>query len=608
MFLKVNLLADPASPVALFQKYCFDCHSDGIEKGDLALDKLFKRPRQIPKKKTMWHKTWEVIEKEQMPPANKKKQPTDEEREIMMIAVEQAVYNINRNKEYPGKISLVRMSNQQYSNSIANLSGVKKDFAKMLPLDPPSAGFDNIGPSLSFSPILSEKYQLIALEVATEMFNQNTKHSEAKSKVSKLLALSGDGSNSKKVLEAIRWFSGQAFRRTPSNTELKELFKLYQLVRKNELHRSAMQKVIQSILISPNFIFRTELLGSDEIKGNIGRLNEFALASRLSFFLWNSAPDSQMLDAASKGNIRNNIDSLVRRIIRDDKFKQMVDSFGTYWLGVQYLENNIPDNKIFHFNKLLLPKMKEETSLFLKYMFTANKPINELFTSRETFVDSQLAKHYGLPFKGSGFKKVLTPDNHMRRGIITQPSVLIVSSDPNRTSIVKRGNWILENLLGMPPPPAPADVDADGLNKVAKEKQNLSLREQLKIHRENKKCASCHDMIDPLGFALENFNAIGKWRSTEKNKEIDVSTEWRGNRIDTFDDLCKMITGKYRDKLLKCLTEKMLTYALGRALQIEDRIAINKIVNKIKSPDSRLQDMIMAIVKSDSFQYRNLGK
>jgi hypothetical protein len=502
--------AEPSAGV-LFRKYCFDCHSDGVEKGKLALDKLFKLSRKDPKNRKQWHKTWDVIEKEQMPPADKKAQPTDQEREIMMIAIETAVYNIKRANKYASNISLIRMSNQQYSNSAANLTGIDINYAKYLPLDPPNAGFDNIGTTLSITPILFERYQKIAEAASLKMFDPKTKHPDAKERVKKLMDLSGDGSDSRRVMKAINMLAFYGFRRSPSKIEKAELMKLYLAARKKNDHRGSMQELMHAILISPNFIFRTELLLTDKRTGSFGRLNEYALASRMAYFLWNSTPDSELILAASQGQIRSNLKKTIERLIQDKKFKQMIESFGLYWLGIQYLENNIPDRGTFNLSKTHLSKMKQETTHFLKYMFTANKPINELFTSRETFVDADLASHYGLTISGSGFQKVTTPDSHMRRGILSQPSILIVTSDPDRTSPVKRGQWLLERILGMPPPPAPADIPA--LEESGKGQKNLTLEDRLKIHREDSVNMVIHEHRRSLTLAhsmkvVETFSII----------------------------------------------------------------------------------------------------
>ena len=316
-----------------------------------------------------------------------------------------------------------------------------------------------------------------------------------------------------------------------------------------------------------------------------------------------------LLNLAEKGQLRANLDKTVVRMMKDWRFKKMVESFGQYWLGIQYLENNVPSGRVFKgFDRRYLHKMKEETTRFLHYLFQNNKPINEILSSRETFVDQKLAKFYGVNFNGkNGYKKVTMPETHRRRGILTQPSVLLVTSDPDRTSPVKRGLWILENLLGMPPPPAPPDVTTTIDENTAGNK-NLTFRQQLEKHRDNKACASCHAMMDPLGFTMDNFNAIGQWRDKEHGKPLDVKSNWRGNQINNFDDLYKLITTKYRNEFLSCFTEKLMTFALGRGMEIEDRIAINKIVKQVEKSDSKFHELFIALVKSTPFQYRSLEK
>ena len=270
-----------------------------------------------------------------------------------------------------------------------------------------------------------------------------------------------------------------------------------------------------------------------------------------------------------------------------------------------------------------LMAMRKETSLFLKYMFQENKPINDLITSRETFVNGRLGDFYkleipmseatiranklGLPDPDAEkFVKVTMPESSRRRGILNIPSVMVATSNPDHTSPVNRGMWVLETILGMPPPPAPENVDVD-VEKQKEDGKKLSFRQLLEKHREDKRCASCHAMMDPIGFAYENINPVGKWRTKAEGNPVDSKTEWQGNKINGFLDLADLLVTKYRHNFVKTLTENMMIYSLGRGLDYTDRISIMNIVKTVGSNDSKIHDLFRAVAKSTPFQYRELG-
>ena len=591
----------------LLEKFCFDCHSDGVDKGGFEFDVLFSKSLKASENKKQWHKIWEVIEEHQMPPADKKKQPTQTEREALLIALEENIFSVNREKRYAAPMNLTRLSNEQYARTIKTLTGTRINISELLPLDPTSAGFSNIGSTLNISPMLFERYEKIALQVSRAMFNKELKDSGAFKKGSTILKSAGDGKDIPKVEKALISFAEEAFRRPADPGEKQEIKDLYKTLSKQLGFKDAVMESVRAILVSPNFIFRTELLRTDKEEGDLLRLDEYALASRLSYFFWNSPPDKALKLLAAKGKLRGNLDTQVKRLIKHKNFGYMAKSFGQYWLGIQYIDNNRPDKKTFKgFKTDNLIKMGNETVSFLKYLFQENRPISEMFTSNVTFLDGALAGHYKVKYQGKkGYVKTEMPASHNRRGILSQPSILIVTSDPDRTSPVKRGMWILETLLGMPPPPAPANVG--GIEEV-KDGENLTFRQQLEKHRENKACASCHAMMDPLGFAMENFDGIGRWRTEEHGKPLDITTKWRGHQINSFDDLYKLLTTEYLDEFVSCFTEKLMIYALGRGLEIEDRITTQKISAKVSKKESTYHEIFTELVKSTPFQYRSIER
>jgi len=587
-----------------FEKYCFDCHSDGVDKGGIDFDEIFKK-RNSHKD---WGKIWEVIEKEQMPPA-KKKQPSDKERESMMVAIEKTYFEIDRSKTYTGSIPLFRLSNSQFANSIKDVFGYYSSVERQLPPDATSMGFNNIGSTMNISPLLFERYQKVAFDVTRDMFQKSSTNSSAKKSAEAWMKKLGDATPDR-LLKVLKEVTLKAFRRPATQKEIDGLTKLFQTVRsRTNSDRKALMETFRAIIISSSHIFRTELHGSNKKMGNLIQLDEFALASRISFFLWNTSPDSYLLQLASKNQLREKLPEVVNRMVKSGRFQNFSSSFGQQWLNIQYLQNNVPDRKMFNFDRQLLPRMKKETSYFLNYLFKENKKLDEIFTSKVSFVDKDLAQHYGIdyPKKGKGYAKVTFSENSHRVGLLTHPSVLIATSDPDRTSPVKRGLFLLESILGMPPPPAPANVP--GLEEIEKRnpKKHLTFKELLAIHRDNKACASCHNMMDPLGLAMENFDAAGRWRTKEKGKSIIIKEEWRGNKFDNFKDLQNLIAKDFRHKFIKCLTEKVMIYALARGMEFEDRISIMKIVDELKRSDAKYQDLLIAVIKSTPFQYRLAG-
>jgi len=613
MVLSTGLVAQPKlSPKTLqhLNKYCSDCHADGVDKGGIDFDILLKQPVNTEKAKATWDKVWDTIEKEQMPPADKKKQPSLQEREEMMIGLEVGISGIHRNRRYAGKVQLSRLNAKQLEYSLQTGLEVWLDVKKMLPQESTSYGFDNIGSIMNISPLLFERLQKVAYYVSFETFNKNSNVSWAKKSGDNWMKRIGDGKDTEKLHYYFRYLGERLYRRPINDKEFNAIVNLYNKMQQSGLsHRECIQECINSMLSSPSFILRTELLRTDKVEGDLARLDEYALASRLSFFLWNSGPDYHLLDQAKKGELRKNLKKNIERMIKSGRISNFAMDFGEQWLHIKYLMNNTPDRRYFKkFDRNYLDKMRRETLYFFQYMIKENRPIDEFFTSNVTFVDKTLQGYYGVKptGKNKGFAKVVMPKEKNRAGILTHPSVLIATSDPDRTSPVKRGAWILENILGMPPPPAPANVAP--IEKDKKGKSKLTFRQKLEKHREDKACASCHAMMDPLGFAWDNFSAIGEWRTKDsKGKPVDVKTNWRGNQINSFNDLQKLLTGKYRRKFIKCVTEKMMIFALGRGLEIHDRIAIMKIVDKVDRPNSTFQDLIYAVIESTPFQYRSIG-
>ena len=436
----------------------------------------------------------------------------------------------------------------------------------------------------------------------------------------RLLAVTAGKSVPEQTREALGRFMRKAYRRI---VEPEELEKLSQWVDKmtagGEKWEAAMQIAMQAVLCSPKFLFRVEP-DDRPASADIRSLDAFAVATRLSYFLWSSMPDDLLLEAAEKGTLEQELASHVHRMLADERSSALIQSFSTQWLQIQRLESFAADTQSFpSFNAKLKSAMLRETELFFESVLRENRSVLELIDTNYTFLNETLAKHYGIadtvgnwmgqpaskpdgkPIQGDTFQRVSLQDRN-RGGLITQASVLAVTSNPTRTSPVKRGRWILEQFLGAPPPPPPPNVPE--LPSKSEDVSTASLRKRMEVHRQNPSCANCHAKMDPIGFALENYDAVGAYRTKDGAFDIDASGEFAdGSKFSGPGDLKSIILAK-REDFVRCLAEKMLTYALGRGLEYYDRPTIEKIVRSMPGQEYKIQGMIQEIVLSEPFLKR----
>jgi hypothetical protein len=395
----------------------------------------------------------------------------------------------------------------------------------------------------------------------------------------------------------------RAFRRPVTGPEVDELVKLVMAVRQGgDSFEEGLCLAIERILISPHFLFRVErgppAGGGEDLYG----ISQHELATRLSYFLWSSMPDEELLRCADEGRLRRPdvLEAQVRRMLRDAKARALVENFGGQWLQTRALESHTPDRTKFpEFTDYTRMSMQKETELFFEHVLREDRPILDFLDAPYTFLNQRLAEFYGVPgVKGHEFRKVdltATP----RRGVLAHASILTVSSYASRTSPVLRGKWILENLLNAPPPPPPADVPSLDERPLGK---SVSVRAQLERHRADPNCASCHARTDPLGFALENFDAIGRWR--EKDGSLPIAPSGAlpdGRSFKGFRDLVAVLKAD-PGALTECLAEKMLTYALGRGLERSDRKAVKAIAERVAKDGYRFAALVLEVARSDPFQ------
>jgi hypothetical protein len=397
-------------------------------------------------------------------------------------------------------------------------------------------------------------------------------------------------------------FARRAYRRPVKPEEAQRLLRLFEVAdSQGEPFEKAVRLPMKAVLCSPHFLFRIEEDPKDP--NAVRTLNDFEFATRLSYFLWSSMPDEDLFRLAEAGTLRKPevLESQVRRMLRDPKARALSENFAGQWLQLRSLATLAPDKGYFpNWDDDLGQAMAREAELFFEHVVREDRSVLEFLDADYTFANERLARHYGIPgVRGAEFRQVKLPDGR-RGGVVTMASTLTVTSNPTRTSPVKRGKWILENILGTPPPPPAPDVPE--LPPTGQLKGTL--RQQMEQHRENPSCASCHAKLDPLGFGLENFDGIGGWRTADNKQPIDASGELPdGSKFDGPAELRKVLLGK-ADQFRRCFAEKLLTFGLGRGLEYYDKCAVDEIVKKAAGGQDRFSAVVLAIVESDPFQKR----
>ena len=397
-----------------------------------------------------------------------------------------------------------------------------------------------------------------------------------------------------------------AYRKPLSDASLATLMDFYRRGRANHANfDSGIESALQFILASPEFLFRFEPDPPNLAANAVYRIDDLSLASRLSFFLWSSIPDDQLLTVASQGKLKDPavLQQQIKRMLADRRSSALISNFAEQWLFLRNLKTAVPDLEAFpDFDDNLRRAMKEETTLFFDSIMREDRSVVDLLNADYTFVNERLARHYGIPnIYGSQFRRVTVP-NEARRGLLGQASILTVTSYPNRTSPVERGKWILTNLLGVPPSPPPPNVPP--LQENSENGKPRSLRERMEQHRKDAVCAGCHKSMDPIGFALENFDAVGHWRTNDEGGKIDPSgTLFNGAPLDGVVGLRQALLNQ-QDIFVGVISEKMLTYALGRGLEYYDMPAVRKIVQDARNNGYRFSSLVTGIVKSTPFQMR----
>jgi hypothetical protein len=397
----------------------------------------------------------------------------------------------------------------------------------------------------------------------------------------------------------------KAYRRPLTNTDTAALLSFYQTGRETGEFEDGIERALQFILAHPEFVFRAESAPANIKPGESYRIGDLELASRLSFFLWSTAPDDELIQLARQGRLKDSavLDRQVRRMLADPRSRELVKNFAGQWLGLRTMQSSTPEGTIYpDFDDNLRQAMRTEAEMFFESILRENRSVVDLLTADYTFVNERLAAHYGIPnIYGAQFRRVnLTGDLDVRRGLLGKGSVQLVTSNSDRTSPVLRGKWVMENILGTVPPEPPPNVPA--LRPSPKSVAVETMRQRMEEHRANPACSSCHKMMDPIGLALENFDGIGKWRTAESGQKVDASGQLvDGTPIDGVVSLRQALV-RYSPQFVRLVTEKMLTYALGRGVEYDDMPVVRSVVRDAAREDYRLSSIIMNIVKSAPFQ------
>jgi hypothetical protein len=610
----------------LLKTYCFECHSTTKRKAGLDLEQIDTASAALDLGE-LWDQVGERVRAEEMPPA-KAKQPSEEERKQLLawvkhVADSRVDYDKLSKEQLEQALAAPPMSRRlnrvEYNNTLRDLFGVDFRAGDLLPSEGGGGeGFDNAGATLFITPVLLEKYLEAAELVLGTLFptagdkiRVTTPDELARLETARraiLIAVPGSNTTprdaARKVLEA---FVPRAFRRPATSQEIDRYLAIFEKAnQRGDSYDQSVKLALKGVLISPSFLF---LIETPAEKKGVYRLDHYEVASHLSYFLWSSMPDEKLLVSAAQGKLHDEavLREQVRRMMQDPRARGLADGFASQWLGTRPLGKTIrPDARTFpEFDDELAAAMRDETVLFFDAIVRENRSVLELIDADFTFVNERLATHYKIDgVKGSQMRRIKLADP-ARGGVLGHAGILTVTSFPHRTSPVLRGRWILEELLGAEIPPPPPDVPV--LNEGRKGKpQTMTIRQQLEKHRAKTECASCHTRMDPLGFGLENFDPLGRWRTEQGGQPVDSTGVLpTGEEFSGPAELKKLLLEKRRPEFLRNLSRKALGYALGREVKRPDMVVVRDCVQSLETNGFRASSLLEGVVLSYPFSHRN---
>lgn len=622
--------ADPPRPVAvldrpqvqlLLSQYCGDCHGDGADEGGFAIEAV-QPAGSLVSDFNLWLDVRGRIHNREMPPASSEPIPSDQ-REAVISWIDSAIREAACDPSIArAPAPLRRLTRNEYRNTIRDLLGIPIDASNTLPSEGAGGeGFDNAAEVLLMSPLHAEKY----LEAAKMALDYAERDNRARAAL--LLERQGRGRGGEAAAESaeqesdeararrvLQRFAQRAYRRPVESHEIDPLITLYSTARQQgDTFASACFYAMQAVLISPHFLFRVEAPAASEVPEP---LSDHELAVRLSYFLWESLPDEPLRKAADDGKLSDPevLRAQVLRMLGDGRLLDAALSFTGQWLGTAELGRTVfPDRELYPWiDDPTRAAMRDQPGYVFAEILRTDAPLLELLDARWTFLTTELVRVYNLPRNElkenirQHLIRVELPEGSVHGSLLAMAGVMAVASYPKRTSPVLRGAWVLDNLLGSPSPPPPPDIPE--LDAAGAEASNLTLRQQLEAHRANPACATCHDRLDPIGFALENLDMIGRWREQDAGGPIDASGALPdGTKIEGVEGLKQYLVQHQRDVFVEQLARKLLGYALGRGLVAADLCALDTIVQRVREADYRAQALVIAIVESEPFRTKSGG-
>ncbi|MBX3415147.1 MAG: DUF1592 domain-containing protein [Pirellulales bacterium] len=596
--------ADPAempqAVQAVLETHCTSCHAG--EEATAGIDLASAQTQEdIFTEGRTWNKVLRVVRSHEMPPKSEAVM-SDEDRQLLFEWIEASFRNHDcLGQTEPGHVTVRRLNRVEYRNTIRDLFGMDLDAARDLPADAAGNGFDNQGDTLFIPPVLMEKY----LDTTKRLLEQAM--AEGAPARAMLLAVTPSESVSPAEVarQNLRAFLPRAFRRPVKDDELAARVALVeQALGRGESFEQGLQTALLATLLSPHFLFRIEQDQAPEGSNEAYPITDHELATRLSYFLWSTMPDGELTELADAGRLSQPevLREQVARMLADPKSIALAEEFTSQWFGYRDLRTHEMDIRRFGGFNGVRDAMYEESRMFFDTLFRENGRVLDIVDCNYAFVNDRLAEHYGLPkVEGGQLRKVELADRR-RGGVLGMGSTLTVSSYPTRTSPVLRGKWVLETILGTPPPPPPPNVKE--ISKSDEVKDGLTLRQRFERHRAQESCASCHAKMDPLGFALENFDGIGKWRDQDNGIDIDAAAALPdGRELNGIADLKDALLAR-QELFLRQLVERTLTYALGRAVDFYDECTIRQAISRLAEGDHRSHELILSVVESYPFRHK----
>jgi mono/diheme cytochrome c family protein len=603
----------------LLQQHCFKCHGPDKKKAEIDFSTI-PDEKTASKNRRLWRNAIEQVETLEMPPAKEPALPGPQ-RDLLLAWMKHVATTFDCSDPAdrdPGPALIRRLTRAEYDYTIRDLLGLDFDAAQAvgMPDDAPTHGYSNSAAALILPPALMEKYFSAADQILDHVY-AGAPESLAKSKLpsekrkslkSAYDSLFGASPDAAKILERL---ATRAYRRPLRPEELTRLTDLFARSHSdNQPFPVALRLPLKAILVSPNFLFRIEedRPQSKSSTANGHRVSDHELATRLSYFLWASMPDDELFRLAAEHKLSDpaTLERQTRRMLADPKARALTDQFAAQWLQLSRLETARPSTEFFPtFKPALRQAMFDETATFFDHLRTDDRPVTDLLDADYTFVNADLAAHYDLPgVTGKDLRKVALPKKLHRGGLLGMASVLALTSQTSRTSPTLRGKYVLEVLLGTPPPPPPPDV---GQLKDDRKKgqEPKTFREQMAQHAANASCASCHKRIDPLGYGLENFDAVGRYRDTAGGKRpLDNTGQLPSGEKFTGPAQLKQVLLQRTPQFTRNLIAQLLSYALGRDLEDCDDCTLKEISDRLTRDNHRFSSLVLGIVQSYPFQHR----